>query len=292
MKYLLFIFGLITVNVFSFSAAFSQGSIYGSVKNSDASVPANGEIKFFGYLDDTDEEIRIESSTGAGYDAGNWFDDFQNYLTEGPGNPYRYHFINVANGESSDLSGEIPINSFQREDVYLEAASPPLSPIIYGAHIQPDSTVRIAWEYNSACTYRIYRRLSTSDGSFFRIDNTDGLIDDPGVNDSVYIDYSTYNGYEYDYLIIPFENNIPGVHSDIVSVYAGFFLCGDADDNGFFNILDITFIIRYLYKGGVPVEPWQSFDVNSSGDVNILDITYFIRYLYKGGPEPVCPEKK
>ena len=29
-----------------------------------------------------------------GYDAGNWFDDFQNYLTEAPGNPYDYHFFN------------------------------------------------------------------------------------------------------------------------------------------------------------------------------------------------------
>ena len=31
-------------------------------------------------------------------------------------------------------------------------------------------------------------------------------------------------------------------------------------------------------------------DVNSSGGVNLLDVTYLINYLYKGGPEPDCGE--
>jgi hypothetical protein len=30
-------------------------------------------------------------------------------------------------------------------------------------------------------------------------------------------------------------------------------------------------------------------DVNSDGAVNILDINYLIAYLYLGGPEPDCP---
>ena len=78
--------GLLVIALFFYSSpAFAQGSIYGTVANADLSTPTNGEISFFGYLDDTDEEIRIESSVGAGYDAGNWFDDFQNYLTEAPG---------------------------------------------------------------------------------------------------------------------------------------------------------------------------------------------------------------
>ncbi len=78
---------------------FAQGNIYGSVSNSNASTPANGEISFCGYLDNTDEEIRIESCVGAGYDNGNWFDDFQNYLSEAFGDPFNFHFYNSANGE-------------------------------------------------------------------------------------------------------------------------------------------------------------------------------------------------
>lgn len=67
------------------------------------------------------------------------------------------------------------------------------------------------------------------------------------------------------------------------------FECGDVDASGIVNILDITYLINYLYKGGPAPDPIESADVNSSGIVNLLDITYLINYLYKGGPEPDCP---
>jgi thermitase len=64
--------------------------------------------------------------------------------------------------------------------------------------------------------------------------------------------------------------------------------CGDADGNGVVNLLDITYLINYLYKGGPVPNPPGIADVNSDGAVNILDITYLIAYLYKGGPAPDC----
>nr|MBN2276382.1 immune inhibitor A [candidate division Zixibacteria bacterium] len=67
------------------------------------------------------------------------------------------------------------------------------------------------------------------------------------------------------------------------------FLCGDADNNGGINILDVTFLIAYLYKEGPAPNPTQAADVNNSGEINILDVTYFIKYLYTEGPEPNCP---
>jgi hypothetical protein len=63
---------------------------------------------------------------------------------------------------------------------------------------------------------------------------------------------------------------------------------GDANDNGSVNILDITFEISYLYKGGPAPNCNDEADANGNGTVNILDITYLISYLYKGGPEPIC----
>ncbi|MFH2037146.1 MAG: dockerin type I domain-containing protein [Candidatus Zixiibacteriota bacterium] len=71
-------------------------------------------------------------------------------------------------------------------------------------------------------------------------------------------------------------------------------ICGDANDEGTVNILDITFIISYLYKSGTAPNYLVACDVNSSGtaenpQVNILDITYIIAYLYKSGPAPDCP---
>jgi hypothetical protein len=63
---------------------------------------------------------------------------------------------------------------------------------------------------------------------------------------------------------------------------------GDANDNGSVNILDITYLIAYLYKSG-PAPPCNDeADATGNNVVNILDITYLISYLYKGGPAPIC----
>lgn len=66
-------------------------------------------------------------------------------------------------------------------------------------------------------------------------------------------------------------------------------VCGDPDGDENTNILDIVYMINYLYKNGpAPVSPNES-DVNSDSYINILDIVYLINYIYKNGPEPTCP---
>ena len=67
------------------------------------------------------------------------------------------------------------------------------------------------------------------------------------------------------------------------------FICGDANSDENINILDITFLIAYLYMGGPAPDPVESSDVNNDGPINLLDITYLIAYLYQGGPAPACP---
>jgi hypothetical protein len=66
------------------------------------------------------------------------------------------------------------------------------------------------------------------------------------------------------------------------------YVCGDVNDTETCNILDITYLIAYLYKGGPAPVSMPAADVNASGTVNLLDITYLIAYLYKDGPEPNC----
>ena len=68
------------------------------------------------------------------------------------------------------------------------------------------------------------------------------------------------------------------------------FICGDAGGDGALNILDVAYIINYLYRGGPAPYPIESADMDSSGGINILDITRLINYLYKGGPAPACPD--
>ncbi|MEW5922967.1 MAG: peptidoglycan DD-metalloendopeptidase family protein [Candidatus Zixiibacteriota bacterium] len=67
------------------------------------------------------------------------------------------------------------------------------------------------------------------------------------------------------------------------------YICGDANGNGALNILDVTYLITYLYKGGPEPVPMEGGDANGNGAINILDVTYLITYLYKSGPAPVCP---
>ena len=184
------------------SPAFAQGSIFGSVTNSDVSTPANGEVSFYGFLDDTDEEVRIETSDGAGYDAGNWFDDFQNYGTEAPGNPYDYHFFNVVNGEGFHLAGSIPNNSFQQEDVQLAAVAWPAVPSGFAGTTLSGSTTLLEWNSVPGLTYHVYRRHTSSNGSFLRMDDPTGSLANPGVADSFYVDPTTDGVSSYDYIII------------------------------------------------------------------------------------------
>ncbi len=64
-------------------------------------------------------------------------------------------------------------------------------------------------------------------------------------------------------------------------------LCGDPDANNRINLIDITYIIQFLYFGGpAPLPNECAADVNGNGMVNILDITYLISYLYREGSSP------
>jgi hypothetical protein len=66
---------------------------------------------------------------------------------------------------------------------------------------------------------------------------------------------------------------------------------GDVNGNKIVNILDITYLINFVYKSGpAPLNWMMCGDVNRNGAINILDITYLINFVYKGGPAPVgCP---
>ena len=67
---------------------------------------------------------------------------------------------------------------------------------------------------------------------------------------------------------------------------------GDADNSGSMNLLDILYIINYLYKGGPAPEPDVLMaDADCDGAISILDANYIIDYLYNGGSAPrICFE--
>ena len=68
------------------------------------------------------------------------------------------------------------------------------------------------------------------------------------------------------------------------------YVCGDADASGSVNLLDVTYVINYLYKDGPEPVPPEGADADGNGSINLLDVTHVINYLYKQGPDPICPE--
>ena len=155
-------------------------------------------------------------------------------------------------------------------------------------------------------------------GDFFQtilpVENADYTEDAPDYYDIVTIHYPLPG--DYDITIIP-EDDAPsgedysvtirldGSHEVVIvqnadvpmagstdnfsyTVEDGYhYINGDANRDEILNILDITFIINYLYKGGDTPYPEGAGDANCNDIVNILDITYLINYLYREG-EPPC----
>ncbi len=67
--------------------------------------------------------------------------------------------------------------------------------------------------------------------------------------------------------------------------------CGDPNEDGRVDILDILFLINHKFKGGPGPNNPAVADLNGSGDINILDIIILINFKFKGGPEPDCQLK-
>ncbi|UCD18457.1 MAG: hypothetical protein JSV44_05985 [Candidatus Zixiibacteriota bacterium] len=72
------------------------------------------------------------------------------------------------------------------------------------------------------------------------------------------------------------------------------FTCGDVNRDEDINLLDILYLIDYIYGNpiGPAPDPPESGDVNNGdGETNLLDILYLVSYIYGNpqGPEPVCP---
>jgi len=106
---------------------------------------------------------------------------------------------------------------------------------------------------------------------------------DPVLGGSMEVDTGVISGYDFA-LSNSFVSYAPYVFSGEVMIDMN--LRGDADNSGNYNILDISYIVNYLYRGGPAPINLRAADADSSGAINILDVTYLINYLYRGGPPP------
>ena len=212
----------------------AQGTIYGEITSSDHSVPDDSEVVFFGFVQGTDSEVRTNGCVGADFDAGNWFDDFQNYIGGAPaGGIFQYHFYDTVSWESEVISGDIPSNSYERRDTTLSPSTWPTRPQKLRAVPFIDSGIVLVWQAEPGVSYHVYRRQRPSEGSFFRIDDISGNPANTGVSDSTFTDAGIDGSSDYDYMLIADDGS--GRYSPPSQVVTGVSSCtgsGLADPDG------------------------------------------------------------
>jgi hypothetical protein len=129
-----------------------------------------------------------------------------------------------------------------------------------------------------------------------------GVHVNPGDSEILNVYFTVLSGSSNDATVISLEN-IGENYAYFESTQSGFAYnpaikeglvtlpmeCGDVNRDMNINILDIVFMINFLYKSGPAPVPAEKANVNNDGAVNILDIVYLINHLYKEGPGPSCP---
>lgn len=292
--------GLAVVVVFSVGTrARAQGVIFGTLQNADLTNPAAAELRWFGFLDGTDEEIRIETNTGAGYDGTNWFDDFQNYTTEAAGNIYEFVYVDRLKAEAFRLTGIIPSNSFQQENVVLVSAVTPATPTGLSATVVSPTQIDLHWTLGGGLSYHVYRRDAANNGVFRRIDEPSGNLSNHGIAGGQFSDLNSDGITTYVYLLIADDGaGNYSAHSEPLTIDAAGPTCaclcqGDFDCNGNRDAVDLNALIDILFFAGANVMdegcPTSRADVDCDGSPTALDLNTLIDHLFFSGAAPCDP---
>jgi len=65
---------------------------------------------------------------------------------------------------------------------------------------------------------------------------------------------------------------------------------GDPNYDGKTDIVDVVYLVNYIFRSGPPPCVLKSGDASCEGEVNVTDVVYLVGYLFKGGPPPgYCP---
>ncbi|RKX26205.1 MAG: hypothetical protein DRP47_08585, partial [Candidatus Zixiibacteriota bacterium] len=64
----------------------------------------------------------------------------------------------------------------------------------------------------------------------------------------------------------------------------------DSDPGDNVNVSDLTYLVAYLFTGGVAPSCGDEANVDGLGTISVADVTFLVSYLFQGGPlPPACP---
>src|SRR5574341_714997 len=64
------------------------------------------------------------------------------------------------------------------------------------------------------------------------------------------------------------------------------YLCGDVNNDGSLNVLDLDFMVARLFRGGPPPAHPASGDIDCDGiSCSIIDLNYLVNYFYRNGAD-------
>ncbi len=132
--------------------------------------------------------------------------------------------------------------------------------------------------------------VNVPDNDLGRMGDISGLNINVDSGETIYIRFFGYNAEFSDgpWSILASINNA-GVDSPLRVEGTTFIFCGDVNNDGeSSNILDLTYLVDYIFRGGPAPVPLLRGDLNNDDKTNILDLTYLVNYIFRGGPEPIC----
>jgi len=80
------------------------------------------------------------------------------------------------------------------------------------------------------------------------------------------------------------DTGLATVSSNVLSFYT--WTLGDMDHSHAVNVADLTYLVKFLFQSGEPLDPHFIGDLDGNCQVNVADLTYLVKYLFKGGPPP------
>ncbi len=104
---------------------------------------------------------------------------------------------------------------------------------------------------------------------------------DPSQSATIVLDgYSTY---------LPKFTTTSFTYNPLTPVSATVTVCpphGDVDPYPGITVSDLTYMVNFLFRQGLPPSPLETGDANCDGKVAVSDLTFLVNYLFKGGAEP------